>query len=193
MLPCLDSPSPSPSLHSMQTWHWGHSQKPPETSWKLLKLLPGLCWRLRGLHTADLQPPGSTWQAALGGIVGLTKVGHQYFFLTCFFLPPSQLTWHWVTQTDLLLLTAAIMRCGRGRGIRLRAERSIKVLHKQTCVTGFYCFFFASVTHMPNKCIRIAGLNAVPRFHVGVTDTLPCLIQIEKSYCDAPANRNAIR
>lgn len=53
--------------------------------------------------------------------------------------------------------------------------------------------FFASVTHTHDKCIRIAGSNAVPRFHVGVTDTLPCLIQIEKSYCDAPANRNAIR
>lgn len=34
---------------------------------------------------------------------------------------------------------------------------------------------------------QFAGSHAVLRFHAGVTNTLPCLIQIEKSYCDAPA------
>lgn len=159
MLPCFDSPSPSPSLHSMQTWHWGHSQKPPETSWKLLKLLPGLCWRLRGLHTADLQPPGSTWQAALGGIVGLTKVGHQYFFLTCFFLPPSQLTWHWVTQTDLLLLTAAIMRCSwdTDEGEEFASEqREVSRFYTSRRVWQVFIAFFLRLSH---TCMTNASVS----------------------------------
>lgn len=177
MLTCLDSPSPSPSLHSMQTWHWGQSQKPPKT-----------CWRLRGLHTADLQPPGSTWQAALGGIVGLTKVGHQYFFLTFFFSLHlssldiglhKQIYCYWLPR----LWDAAEMQT-RERNSPQSRQKYQGFTQADMC-DRFLLLFFASVTHMHDKCIRIAGSNAVPRFHVGVTDTLPRLIQIEKSYCDA--------
>lgn len=174
--------------------------KPPENSWNLLKTPEAAAWTVLEASGASYRRPPVS-RINLAGCIRrdreTNKSGSPVLFFKVFFLPPSQLTWHWVTQTDLLLLTAAIMRRSWD------ADKGEESAVEQREVSRFYTsrvwqvfiafFFFASVTHMHDKCIRIARSNAVPRFHVEVTDTLPCLIQIEKSYCDAPANRNAIR